>query len=162
MTRTLTQADFQDDLNITAYGMELATRVSVTDGMGRAGTYGPAVDPYYGIVWLLATEYDEGDDREETPISELQSQAQRIYAGRNPTPVMLRVPENSTMEPCTVDELWPWLYAGVKLPVRVESPYMPTVEQVMHLNTLTVYEDSQGETVQVSIASAAGEEIIQE
>lgn len=160
-TRPVSEADFDTEFALTAYGVELATEAYVTDGEGRAGRYGPGTDPYYGIVSLLATEYDEGA-RDNTSIAELQSQAQRNYNGRNPTPVSLRVPENSSLAACAVEELFPYLFAGVRLPVKISSPYMPELTQVHVLNTLNVEETPDGEVVQVSIGSAAQEEVMEE
>ena len=160
-TRPVSEADFDTEFTLTAYGAELATEVYVTDGEGRAGRYGPGVDPYYGRVSLLATEYDEGA-KDNTTIAELQSQAQRNYDGRNPTPVSLRVPENSSLAACAVDELFPYLFAGVRMPVKISSPYMPELTQIHVLNTLSVEETALGENVQVTIGSASQEEVTEQ
>lgn len=164
-TRTLTDVDFSGELAVTAYGMEVCTMAYVTDGEGRAGWSG-ADDPYYGNVELLATEYTEGDDSsspgdddEEDPptsIAELASQAQRNRSGRLPTPTVVRVPQNSMLNPATADELLPKLVAGMNVPVRLTSRSMPQLYQMQRLNSMEVTENSEGERVSVSLGTAPG------
>lgn len=153
--RTITEADIIGNFAITAYGRELAAISIVTDGEGRAGIAGSA-DPYYGPVTILATEYNEGAT-EETPLGELQQQALRNLSGRNPTPVILRMPEGSVLNPCVVDELLPSLFPGVRIPVRITDPDMETLRDVLRLDKLEVEEDSDGEVVKVSASSAPDE-----
>lgn len=156
--RTLTEADIVGNFAITAYGRELCAISYVTDGEGRAGIAG-APDPYYGPVALLATEFNEGSAT-ITPDAELQEQAARNLSGRNPTPVILRMPEGSVLNPCVVDELLPSLFPGVRIPVRITDPDMETLRDVLRLDKLTVEEDSDGEVVKVSASSAPDESLL--
>lgn len=157
-TRTLTEADIIGHFAITAYGRELAAISAVTDGEGRAGVAG-APDPYYGPVTILATEYNE-NSAVETSDAELVSQAQRNLSGRNPTPVILRMPEGSVLNPCVVDELLPSMFPGVRIPVRITDPDMETLRDVLRLDKLVVEEDSDGEEVKVSASSAPDEDLL--
>lgn len=155
--RTITEEDIIGNFAITSYGVELAAISVVTDGEGRAGIAG-AADPYYGPVTLLHTEFNEGSETADVATdAELRSQAQRNLLGRNPTPVVLRMPEGSVLNPCVVDELFPYLFPGVKIPVRITDPEMETLRDTLRLDKLDVNEDADGEVVTISASSAPGE-----
>lgn len=157
-TGMVSAEDFIGDIAITEYGMELATVSAVTDGKGRVGIAG-AADPYYGLVEILDTAYDEssgedwdeGDEQPEPPsVPEMRSQAQRILAGRNPTPVVVRVPDNSTLNPngaLTLADLIP----GVFIPLQAELPGR-TLSQMQKLDRVTVEETPSGETIKVVLS----------
>jgi hypothetical protein len=167
-TAMLTAEDFIGDVIITEYGMELATFAAVTDGNGRAGVSG-AADAYYGLVEILDMAYDEdvmargatpaeGDGGqapgvpEPVSIADLASQAQRNLAGRNPAPIVVRVPDNSTLNPqgavAIVD-----LVPGVWLPLQAELPGR-SLSQIQKLDKMTVEETADGETIQVTLHPA--------
>jgi len=162
-TQTITESDFIGEVVITEYGMELATVSAITDGKGRAGVYGEA-DPYYGLVEILDTAFDEstGDewtesDTEPTPpsIAEMRSQAQRSLAGRNPTPVVVRVPDNSTLNPngtLSMRQLVP----GTFMPLHAKLPGRE-FSQMQKLDRVTVTETSDGEQIQVTLSPAPKE-----
>lgn len=166
--RSMTQQDFDGDVGITTYGVELATRSIVTDGEGRAGIYegktGNGEHPYYGEVVLLHTEYNEGKDEDDvTPISELLSQAQRNYAGRDTPVTSLRVPENSRLSTSAAEELMPSLIPGMNTRVLYDHPNQGTISEMMRLNSMKVAETADGEDVTVALSSAtAAEPIIEE
>lgn len=158
-TATVTEDDFIGGTVITEYGMELATVATVTDGRGRAGITGGA-DPYYGLIEVIDTAYDEssGEDWDEEPgsepptVAEMRSQAQRILAGRNPTPVVVRVPENSTLNPrgvLSIDDLVP----GVHVPLQAELPGR-SLSQLQKLDNMNVEETKDGESITITLSPA--------
>lgn len=161
-TETVTANDFIGDVVITEYGMELATVSAVTDGRGRAGVSGEA-DPFYGLVEVLDTAYDEStgdawddednDDPPEPPsINEMKSQAKRILSGRNPTPVVVRVPDNSTLNPrgvLSISDLMP----GVHIPLQARLPGRE-LSQLQKLDNMSVEENENGEEIKVTLSPA--------
>lgn len=159
-TATVTESDFIGDVVITEYGMELATVSIITDGKGRAGISGKA-DPYYGLVEVLDTAYDEssGEDWDEATtepdppsVKEMKSQAAKILAGRNPAPTVVRVPDNSTLNPngvLTIEDLVP----GVFIPLRADLPGR-SLSQMQKLDRMTVEETKDGETINVVMSPA--------
>jgi hypothetical protein len=151
-TQTVTQADFLGDLEVTEYGMELATHAHVTDGEGNYGSAG-ANDPYYGEVELLTTSGDETEGETPPTSAEMQSQAQRNLAGRIPTPLVVRVPENSSLNPngvLTMSDLVP----GVWMPLRAEVIGF-NISQMQKLQNMKVTEDGSGETITVTLQPAS-------
>lgn len=157
-TQTLTQADFLGELSVTEYGMEAATLSHVTDGQGNVGSYG-GNDPYYGEIEILATAYDEEVDEDLPTQSELESQASRNYTGRNPAPIVVRVPDNSSINPnglLTIDDLVP----GVWMPIRAEALGFGVVTQMQKLNAMKVVEEPGKETITVSLTPANSQEIV--
>jgi hypothetical protein len=163
VTAPVTEADFIGDVVITEYGMELATFSAITDGKGKAGWTG-GIDPYYGLVEILDTAYDEATGEEwdapdgtpgapEPPsVAEMKSQAQRVLAGRNPTPIVVRVPDNSTLNPngvLTIADLVP----GVHIPLQANLPGR-SLSQMQKLDRVTVEESANGETIQVVLSPA--------
>ena len=158
-TAPVTSSDFIGDVVITEYGMELATVSAITDGKGRFGEVGGA-DPYYGLVEILDTAYEEstGDEWTETEqpeppsVADMRSQASRVLAGRNPTPVVVRVPDNSTLNPdgvLAISDLVP----GVFVPLQANLPGR-ALSQMQKLDKVTVEENENGETIQVVLSPA--------
>ena len=114
---------------------------------------------YYGEIEILATAYDEDVDESLPTQQELNDQAQRNYIGRNPAPVTIRVPENSTVNPgglLTMSDLVP----GVWIPVRATAAGFGSVEQMQKLNSVKVSETPRGETIQISLTPANSAEIV--
>jgi len=165
-TATLTEQDFLDEVIVTEYGMELATYSAVTDSEGNWGAVGigqpgsESIDPYYGEWELLNTSYAEDVSDTSTPTTkpstaELRSQAARNLAGRHPAPVVVRVPDNASLDPrstaLSISDLCP----GVWVPLRSTATCRP-VTQMQKLDRLAVEENSQGETISVSLSTAPG------
>ena len=150
-TRTITEADLGARIKLTMYGMDLATRAIVTDGEGAYGQAG-GVDPYYGLVENLETAYDETEGADPPTSAEMASQAARNLVGRNPAPIVVRVPDNSTLT----------LSAGLQLADLVPGVFMPlrakilirTFNQMQKLDKVSVIEDASGEKVQVTMSPA--------
>lgn len=151
---TATESDFLGDFTLTSFGMELGTRAIVTDGRGIWGEDG-GVDTYYGLWERLTTAYDEEVD-DGPPPSQLamESQAIRALAGRNPTPLEVRVPENSSINPrgvFNIDNLVP----GTWVPLRATLLTRP-IQQMQKLHTMTVTETPGAENITISLIPAPG------
>jgi hypothetical protein len=146
-TRTLTEKDFFAEVIITAYGADLVTHAIV---VAEDGTYGEASNPssYYGPWTKIHTSFNENGT--DAPLqSELDSQAQRALAGRNPVPVEVRVPDGSGIrltETLTINDLVP----GVKVPV-LATLNARQMSQMQKLDFLVVTESADGETIQVTL-----------
>jgi hypothetical protein len=162
-TRVVTEQDFLGEPYITEYGADLATQYVVSDGQGGWAEAG-APDPYYGEVELVAQAYGEDSFNVLDPgtgqvigttitQAELQDQANRNLAGRNPVPTILNIPDNAALDVSRsglgIDVLVP----GVYIPVQATLSGR-TMAQVQKLKSLTVKQDSTGETVSVSMTPA--------
>jgi hypothetical protein len=146
--------DFIGEIELNSYGMELATYSASTDGKGNHGAAGNGNDPYYGEVEILFTAYDEETDDGPVPsVEELRSQAQRNQSGRNPTPVMLRIPDNSAIDMTGAWEM-EHLVPGIYVPLEIEHS-VRTFSQMQKLSKVTVTEDPSGETIQIVLAPAS-------
>jgi hypothetical protein len=163
-TPVLSQKDFLDELVVSSYGMELATRSAVTDGDGHWAAVG-GVDPFYGEVELLHSLYDvsvrPADPAKPTKkelaalAKSMTSQAQRNMSGRYPTPVVVRIPDNSSLDPntaLTIDDLVP----GVRVPLRVDLACL-RLEQEQKLDKVTVKQDKNGESITITLSPSPGE-----
>lgn len=153
-TQTVTEADFIGDMTLTSYGMEMGTRAIVTDGQGIYGEFGGA-DAYYGLWERLATAYDEDTEDGPPPTqSAMESQAVRNLAGRNPTPVQVRIPDNSSLNPngvLSINDLVP----GVWIPMRATLLTRP-VSQMQKLDSVRVTAEPGKETISVTMYPAPG------
>lgn len=152
-TRMATENDFLGELEVNAYGMDLVTRAISTDGQGNFGIAGPETDPYYGEVEQVYTAYDEESGETQPTQSELQSQAERNLNGHNPTPVLVRIPDGSTLNPNGVLSLSD-LVPGVYIPLQATLPAR-TFSQMQKLSKMEVTETADGETITVSMAPAS-------
>lgn len=163
-TPMVTKDDFIGDPIITQYGMELATYVAMTDGKGNFGAAG-GTDPYYGEWEVLHQAYDEnaqGANPEDPPsVEELTSQAKRTYLQGSKPPLVVRVPDNTRLNPngvLTIADLVP----GVWIPLSASLPGR-SVSQMQKLDTLTVEEIAEtGETIRVTLSPAYAQSFVDE
>lgn len=158
-TPTVTQADFQGDVRISVYGMEMATFAAVTGGNGMFGISGGR-DPYYGQWEILDSAYDEEADTAAPTQSELNSQAVRNLSGRIPTPIQIRVPENAQINPngvLTMDNMIP----GIQVPVRAKLA-IREVQQYQKLSKMQVNDDASGERIQITLVPSTGNPVVDE
>lgn len=158
--------DFSDPPVVTEYGMNLCNFMAVTNGAGLVGTATPLDETSqfqaYGPIEMIASDYagsDAASDEVLTAaaradaINKLSEQAQRNIAHRWPTPVIVRVPDNSTLNPA-VDVGFDQLVPGVWIPLRSEATCR-LVEQWQKLDSVTVNVDSNGvEQIQVVMSPA--------
>lgn len=156
-TRTATEADFQGAITVSEYGSDLATATTVTDGQGLFA-YAGGIDPYYGEWEMLSNPYSQEDGAQPPTQAELDAQAARNLSGRNPAPIQVRVPDNSSVilgGALSIEDLVPGMY----IPVRAQLG-LRRVTQIQKLKSMQVTEDAKGEVINVSMypASAPDEE----
>lgn len=154
-TPAVTKDDFIGLPVITEYGMELGTNVAMTDGQGNYGTAG-AIDPYYGEWEMLFQAYDENTaavGSEPPSVAELTSQATRSWKQSKLPPTVLRIPDNTRLNPngvLSVDNLVP----GVHIPFSVELPGR-SLSQMQKLDSMSVEETADGgEVIKVTLSPA--------
>lgn len=159
-TPTITENDFLGEMKATSYGLDLATAYFTTNGDGTYGRAG-GNDPYYGEVEMLATAYDEEVDEGPAPTqAELNAQAQRNLSNRNPTPMELRIPDNSQVNPKGVMEM-KHLVPGIMLPALMRVG-IREVSQAQKLNHVDVEETATGETIKVSMSPFPNGGVVEE
>lgn len=150
-TPTVTENDFLGNLIVSRYGSELTTHAHVTDGQGNVGSAG-GPDPYYGEIERLVTAYDEEKDAEAPSIPEMQSQAERALVGANPVPLIVRIPDGSSLNPkgvLTIHDLIP----GIYIPIRAALASR-TYTQLQKLDAVRIEESTTGESVAVTLSPA--------
>jgi hypothetical protein len=167
---TMTDGDFSDSPIVSEYGMQTATFLAVSNGSGIAGSVGvenpdrphgtPTYYPY-GPVEMLASSYGASaaastdtltQEGLRALISGLNDQATRNIAGRFPTPLIVRVPDNSSLSPeCAVG--FQQLIPGVWIPLRA-SGTCRVVTQWQKLDSVTVNVVAGSEKVQVVMGPA--------
>lgn len=150
--QTLTEADFYADVLVSEYGADHTQAAYV---VAQEGIYGQSVNPdnldYYGPWTKMFTVYND-DGTDQPTQSELNSQAQRNTSGRSPAPIEVRVPDNSGIilsDTLTINKL----VAGVQVPLRATLGARK-ISQLQKLDSVTVTEDENGETVQVTLTPA--------
>jgi hypothetical protein len=121
---------------------------------GADGAYGQdgGTDPYYGRVEIVDDAYDEEEGSDKPTQAELNSQATRNLGGRIPTPLEVRVPDGSRLNPSspiTIDDLVP----GVVVPLRATLTAR-TFSQLQKLRKVKVVEDGSGEQIQITMVAA--------
>lgn len=163
-TAMVTRDDFLGDVIITQYGMELANYVAMTDGKGNFGDAG-GVDPYYGIWEVLHQAYDESagpvESNQPPSVAEMRSQAQRAWSASHIPPLVVRVPENSRINPNGVLDISS-LVPGVHIPLNAKLPGR-SVTQMQKLDSMHVEETPEnGETIQITMSPATAERFVEE
>lgn len=114
-------------------------------GQGDAGM------DYYGPWTKIFTVYDEDDTAPPTQ-SDLNSQAERNLYGRNPVPVEVRIPDNSSIRLSAglgFDELVP----GVHFPL-LATLNARQLSQMQKLDRVVVSETAEREDIQVTFVPA--------
>lgn len=152
---------------VSEYGMQLANVYAVTNNSGvyeyeeRRGNNPQKPFQPYGLVEHLASAYGETEagvqqvlTREARQALEatLKKQAERNISGRYPTPLIVRVPDNSLLSadtPVTINQLIP----GVWIPLRARGT-LREVSQWQKLDLMTVEQTVDGERVSVTMSPA--------
>jgi hypothetical protein len=158
----LRDGDFSDSPIVTEYGMQLATFFAVTNGSGVVGSVEVEAGHYpYGPIEHLASSYSDSaaastEALTPTALAEAQKtmieQAERNISGRWPSPLIVRIPDNSTLSP-DANIGFQQLIPGVWLPLRsVNTPRK--VLQWQKLDSVGVEVDSKGEKVHVVLSPA--------
>ena len=155
--------DFSDSPIVTEYGMQLATFFAVTNGSGVVGWTSDQKGMIpYGPIEQLASSYSDSEgagDEVMTPEAKaaaeaaLIDQAKRNISGRWPAPLIVRVPDNTTLSP-KANIGFQQLIPGVWLPLRsVSTPRQ--VSQWQKLDSMSVeYDGENGESVHVVFSPA--------
>lgn len=149
---------------ISEYGMSFSNRYAVSDGSGNYGEStrlppGVAVDPVYGIVETLSSTYSNDTPNESGTYTQADAAKQaedmagfadRAIADRYPPPVVVRIPENTTLNPETVISIQQ-LVPGVVIPLRSYGK-LRTVVANQKLDAVKVSETSAGEVITISLS----------
>lgn len=158
--------DFSDPPVVTEYGMQLCNYFAVTNNSGVWGAARPKKEAppneFYGPIEMLASAYGESDGGGGTALTRpardrlenaLEGQAKRNIAHRWPTPVVVRVPDNSALSP-DANVGFQQLVPGVWIPIRSSGP-LREVAQWQKLDSVTVTASPQkSEQVQVVMSPA--------
>lgn len=153
-TRTVTSADFGGEVTVTAYGADFAALAFTVAQDGRYGGAGQNSD-YYGPWAKIFTVYDE-DETHPPSQADLNSQASRNLSGRNPVPVEVRVPDNSTVKLGSGLEIW-HLVPGAHVPL-LATLNSRKVSQMQKIQRVTVAEDGNGESIKLTLTPATRED----
>lgn len=153
-TPLVTSDDFIGEPVITQYGMELATRVIMTDGEGHYGDAG-GIDPYYGEWEVLYQAYDEdtaSDDEKPPSVKELASQAKRTWSQGKVPPMVVRLPENTRVNPNGVLSMSNMI-PGTWVPLTASLPGRK-LTQMQKIDSMSVEETEQGEEIKITMSPA--------
>jgi hypothetical protein len=162
---------------VSEYGMSFANRYAVSDGNG---VWGEATrldvsgnDPVYGLVEMLSSTWasdspaDSGTYTQEglqTIIDSFEHFAERSISDRWPPPVVVRVPDNTTLNPGVLISIQ-HLVPGIVVPLRSTST-LRTVVASQKLDKVSVVEEAGAETVSITLSpfsrdDAAGSDVIE-
>lgn len=158
--------DFGEPPIVTEYGMQLANFYGVTNNAGVYGTASRLTDgqpKFYGWIEMLASAYGESDEgggaietltaAQQAALEEaLTEQAERNISSRWPTPLVVRVPDNTTLSPevnIGINHLIP----GVFIPVRATGT-LRQVMQMQKLDSMQVTQTKDGEVITVTLSPA--------
>lgn len=158
-TAPVTEGDFLSEIVVTSYGMDSHTRTFTTGEDGMYGVYPPwsgHPDPkmqeyidYYG-EWENVEQMMDEDSAEPPSQLLLDSSASLSMSGRLPVPTLVRLPENSQLNPngvLSIQDLVP----GVIIPVRATLTSI-VLTQNQQLNNVTVNESGEGgEAITISL-----------
>lgn len=163
-TAMVTESDFLGSPAITQYGAELTTYVAMTDGKGHFGAAGGA-DPYYGEWEVLHQAYDEtapqANPNDVPTVAEMTSQAQRAWKQGHIPPLVVRIPDNTRLNPDGVLQISD-LVPGVWIPLSASLPGR-TVSQMQKLDSMTVEETAEGgEHIKVVLSPAYNDTFVEE
>lgn len=122
---------------------------------------GRPIPPHYGWVEQLVSAYGEAEGEAKVDLTDeakveleetLRKQALRGIASRWPAPVVVRVPDNATIQP-DVNIGFDQLVPGVWIPLRAQGR-LRSIAQWQKLDTVTVEQTSTGERISVTMSPA--------
>jgi hypothetical protein len=149
---------------VSEYGMSFADLYSVSDGNGVHGE-ATRLDPVsgndedYGIVEMLSSTWasDSEDDTGtytqaglETIIQSFKNFAERSISDRYPPPVVVRIPDNTSLNAETAISIQ-HLVPGVVIPLR-STATLRTVADSQKLDKVQVVEEGGKETVSITLS----------
>lgn len=154
-TRRLTEADFLGQIEVVRNASEhwsishlAASQEDEETGVIRVGHAG-APHPFYGVWENIVTQQSETGTATPTQVA-LNGQASRDILHRTPAPLEIRIPDGVSLRlthDLTIDHLVP----GVIMPV-VTAQNIQRVSQPQRLDKVVVTENSQGETIAVTLS----------
>lgn len=156
---------------VSEYGMSMANGYAVSDG---SGVWGEAVrgrdvsgnDPTYGLVellsstWATDSEEQEGvytEENKDKTRAKFAKYAERSIADRYPPPVVVRVPDNTTLNPGTVLSIQQ-LIPGVVIPLR-STGTLRSVADNQKLDKVQVTEASGKETISITLSPFSRDDV---
>ena len=158
---------------VSEYGMSFATGYIVSDGNGLWGradidSADPVSgnDPDYGIIEMLSSSWASDEEnpsgtytneaRDKVRASFAESAA-RSLSHRNPPPVIVRVPDNTTVNPDTVISVQ-HLVPGVAIPLR-SSATLRDVRSWQKLDSVKCVVTDKGETISISMSPLSSDDV---
>lgn len=163
---------------VSEYGMSMANVYAVSDGNGVYGVayrlllpdvpdtdpgtpiYGPeGEDVIYGLVEMVSSSWASDSGAEagtytqagrEKVIASFEGYAERSIADRYPPPVVVRIPDNTTLNPNTVLSIQQ-LVPGVVIPLR-SSGTLRTVRANQKLDSVKVVETGGKEVISITLS----------
>lgn len=147
---------------VSEYGMSFANRYVVTDGngvWGEATRLTDGGDETYGLVEMLSSTWASDSPNESgtytqaglaTVIDSFEHFAERSIADRYPPPVVVRIPDNTTLHPDTPISIQ-HLVPGVVVPLR-STKTLRTVVASQKLDSVKVVEEAGNETVSITLS----------
>lgn len=164
-----TDADLGASPIVSEYGMSMANRYAVSDGNGVWGEAtrldGNGQDPIYGLVEMLSSTWASESVEEsgtytqegvETIRESFAESAERSIGDRYPPPVVVRIPDNTRLNPDTVLSIQ-HLVPGVVIPLRSTGTLRSVVAD-QKLDSITVTETAGVETVTVTMSPFSRED----
>lgn len=154
---------------VSEYGMSMANVYSVSDGNGIHGeayrTDTEGLDPVYGLVEMVSSSWasdsapDTGTYTQEginKIIASFEESAERSISTRYPPPVVVRIPDNTTLNAdatVSIQQLVP----GVVIPLRSTSTLRSVVGN-QKLDSVKVIETEGKETITITLSSFSRED----
>lgn len=150
---------------VSVYGMSFANRYVVADGNGLWGEATEGLDPVsgndpnYGLVeilsssWAADAEAESGEITAESQannITSFKQFAQRAISDRNPPPVVVRVPDNTSLNPDAAVSIQ-HLIPGVVIPLR-STGGLRSVVASQKLDSVRVSEQGGLESITVTMS----------
>lgn len=149
-TPVITDKDIIGEVVVTSYGMDSFTAAYVAGENGMYGVSG-GIDPYYG-EWEYFEDMMDADSVEPPTQNALDNAADINMSGKLPVPTIVRIPENSRLNPNGVLSMRD-LVPGVTVPVRAELPAI-TLVQNQKLSSVDVRETGEeGETITITLSN---------
>lgn len=148
---------------VSVYGMSMANRYVISDG---SGLWGEATrldendqDLENGLVEVLSSTWaSDSDSNNETMSAEeaarlvesFTAMAERAISSRYPAPTVVRIPDNTTLNPSCVISIQ-HLVPGVAIPLR-STGTLKSVVATQKLDAVKVVEENGKETISITLS----------
>jgi hypothetical protein len=148
---------------VSEYGMRMANRYVISDGYGLHGEAhrldGDGEDPVYGLVEMLSSTWasDAADgsgsysqSAADSIVESFNEASEKSISDRYPPPVIVRVPDNTTLHPdlsVSIQHLVP----GAVLPLR-STGTLRSVVGLQKIDSISVTEVAGEETVTITLS----------